>query len=162
MPKLLNAILRTYERPEYRPKKNAEGKIIETYCNHAARDVAGHMGCHDFVGKTADQIYEFLQESPRWVEIPMKDAQYMANAGTLVFAILPSSKLGGRHGHICVVRPGEEIYSRKWKCNVPSVMNVGGQNFILRFKTGTGDVIEAGVNGAFTTMPKFYAWKDSL
>ena len=160
--KLVQAILRAYERPEYRPKKDAAGHITETYCNFAVRDVSGAMGCHDLENKTADQMYEFLKEAKSWKEIPVGDAQLAANRGTLVVAALPSSEMSARHGHICVVRPGEEIFSSKFKCLVPAVMNIGGTNFILRYPTGNGNTIEAGVNGAFRTMPKFFAWIDSL
>lgn len=161
LPKLLTAILRTYERPEFKPKI-VDGQILETYCNYAARDIAGQMGYHKFAGKNADDLYLFLKTSHEWKEIEMSDAQFLANQGTLIFATLPSSLLGASHGHICVVRPGEEIHSANWNCKVPAVMNVGGQNYILRYKTKGGEDIEAGVNGAFKVIPKFYAWIESL
>ena len=160
--KLVQAILRAYERPEYRPKKNPAGEIIETYCNYAVRDVSGAMGCHDLENKSADQMYEFLMESKSWKEIPMGDAQLAANRGTLVVAALPSSEMEARHGHICIVRPGEEVHSAKFGGLVPAIMNIGGQNFILRYSTRDGTWIEAGINGAFRTLPKFFAWVDSL
>ncbi len=160
--KLIQAILRAYERPEYKPKRDPSGNITTTYCNFAVRDVAGAMGCHDFKEKTADQIYDFLKETTHWKGIPMSDAQLAANRGSLVVAILPSMEMSAQHGHICVVRPGEEIYSAKFHGPVPSVMNVGGQNFILRYTTKEGTALEAGINGAFRTLPKFFAWIDSL
>ena len=161
LPKLITAILKTYERPEFQPKIK-DGKVVETYCNFAAREIAGIMGYHKFAGKTANQLHDFLRSSSDWKEIDMEDAQFLANQGTLVFASLPASQMSGTHGHICVVRPGEEIYSARFRRKVPAVMNIGGQNFILRFKMKTGQVIDAGVNGAFTMIPKFFAWKDSL
>lgn len=160
--KLIQAILRAYERPEYRPKKDAAGNILTTYCNFAVRDVSGAMGCHDLENKTADQMYDFLVESKNWKEIPMGDAQLAANRGTLVIAALPSSEMNARHGHVCIVRPGEEVHSAKFGGLVPAIMNIGGQNFILRYTTRDGEAIEAGINGAFRTQPKFFAWIDSL
>lgn len=160
--KLVQAILRAYERPEYRPKKDASGNIVTTYCNFAVRDISGAMGCHDLENKTADQMYEFLKDSKSWKEIPMNDAQLAANRGTLVVAALPSSEMDARHGHVCVVRPGEEVHSSKFGGPVPAIMNIGGQNFILRYTTRDGTSIEAGMNGAFRTLPKFFAWIDSL
>lgn len=160
--KLVQAILRAYERPEYKPKVDEHGNIKTTYCNFAVRDIAGAMGCHDFEAKTADQISDFLKDSKNWKEIPVEDCQLAANRGTLVIAAQHSSEMNASHGHVCVVRPGEEIYSAKFKRNVPSIMNIGGQNFILRYQVKDGAAIEAGVNGAFRTLPKFYAWIDSL
>lgn len=161
LPKLNQAILRAYERPEYKPKI-ANGKIVETYCNAAARDVAGYMGCHDFSGLNADAQCKVMRESKDWREVQIKDAQYMANQGSLVFAALSSNELMETHGHICVIRPGEMIWSSHWNMEVPSCMNVGGQNFILWFKTGDGKLIEAGINGAFQKMPKFFTWVPSV
>ncbi len=161
LPKLVQAILRAYERPEYKPTI-VDGKITVTHCSEAARDIAGYMGCHDFAAKNADAQYGFMKDSKEWREIEMKDAQFLANEGTLIFAALPSNQLMAAHGHICVVRPGEEIWSSHWNKKVPSVMNVGGQNFVLWFRTSDGTQIEAGLNGAFRTEPKFFAWVPTI
>jgi hypothetical protein len=159
--KLTQAILRAYERPEYKPSI-IDNQIVKTHCSEAARDIAGYMGCHEFADKNADSQYDLMKSSTEWREVPMSDCQFLANAGTLVFAALPSALLGGEHGHICVIRPGEEVWSSHWNAKVPSVMNVGGQNFILWFRTSQGTQIEAGLNGAFRSMPKFFAWVPTL
>lgn len=161
LPRLMTAILTVYENPKYAPTV-VEGKITVTHCNDAVRDAAGFMECHDFAGMNADEIYEFMGSGRGWKEVLMRDAQFLANQGSLVVAALPSHALDAAHGHVCIVRPGEEIWSEHWKSSVPAIMNVGGQNFILRFRTSTGEYIQAGVNGAFQIIPKFFAWEASL
>jgi len=159
--KLMTGILTAYENPKYAPTI-VDGKVTVTHCNDAVRDVAGFMDCHDFAGMNADEIYAFMEAGKGWKEVLMRDAQELANEGSLVVAGLPSRVLDEAHGHVCVIRPGEVVWSEHWKSSVPSVMNVGGQNFILRFKTSDGSFIEAGINGAFQIIPKFFAWEASL
>lgn len=161
LPKLIQTIIRVYENPAYAPVIK-DGKVEKTFCNFAIRDICGTLGYHAFEGMLADQIYAHMRKSQDWVKIEMKDAQFLANQGTLVIAALPSVMLDAAHGHVCVVRPGEDIYSSKWDARAPVCINIGAQNFILRFKTSDGKFIEAGVNGAFSKQPYFFAWKDSL
>lgn len=161
LPKLITAVLEAYENPAFAPVVK-DGKIVETFCNEAVQRVASKMGCEDFARMTADEICQFLAQKKGWQEVLMRDCQFLANQGTLVIAGLPAQTLGGAHGHVCVVRPGEQVWSEHWKSMVPAVMNIGGQNFILRFKMASGEVIEAGVNGAFQMIPRFYAWEASL
>jgi len=161
MAKLMTGLLEAYENPDFRPVIQ-DGKIVKTYCNEAVQHVARVMGCNDFDHLTADEICQFLAQRKGWKEIMMRETQFLVNEGSLVIAGLSSQNLGAAHGHVCVLRPGEQVWSEHWKSMVPAVMNVGGQNFILRFRTSGGEYISAGINGAFQMIPRFYAWEASL
>jgi len=161
LPRLVQSIIRVYESPAYRPRIDEKGNVLTTYCNFAIREIAGSLGYHAFEGMMADQIYDHMKRSQDWAKVEMKDSQFLANQGSLVIAALPSGKVNAKHGHVCVVRPGEEVYSSKWKKKVPVVLNIGQTNFLLFYKS-QDDIIEGGVNCAFKNEPEFFAWRDSL
>lgn len=141
--KLIDCICTTYDTYNTKEFDNSKGT---TYCNYAAQDMAEKFGIHDFNGKLANEIIEFLGTSKDWSEIPLDKAQDMANQGTLIFATL----LNDPHGHICVVRPGVSKTSGHLG-TVPCVMNIGKDNFISK-----------GLNWAFATMPKLYGWRPTF
>lgn len=152
---LIDIICDTYDRADLQPKDGI------TFCNVAADAIATAMGCKDFTGKNADQIFEFVNTSSQWDEIQMADAQWIVNEGSLVFAVATSEMLGQSHGHICVVRPGLEKNSGKWgQC--PAIMNVGAENFLARAKKGPLTGMPCGINEAFVPEPHFFVWKNSL
>lgn len=161
LPKLITGILQAYENPDFRPII-VDGKVTQTFCNKAVQHIANTMGCQDLDHFDADEMCQFFLQFKGWQEVKMRDCQNLANQGTLIVAALPSQALNQPHGHVCVIRPGEQVWSEHWKSMVPAVMNIGGHNFILRFSTGPGEAIEAGVNGAFQIIPHFYAWEASL
>lgn len=140
LPKLVDAVCATYTNPDLIPK---DGK---TYCNIAADSIARVMGCLELSGKTANDIVDYMSASQNWVKIAPDDAQFRANVGTLVYAVLKEDP----HGHICVVMPGYAKFSGRFgKC--ATVMNIGKNNFISK-----------GWNWAFQECPTFYAWRPSL
>jgi hypothetical protein len=161
-----------------------DGRIVTTYCNIAANDIAQAMGCTDFFddthkrARTADEIYDFLaahsdpktldkflwQEiqcatlQPEFRDVAFQAVQFWANSGTLVFAVQSSYNLSAPHGHICVIRPGVMKNSGKWG-RVPACMNIGGENFIALGQRGVMKGLPVGINEAFVALPRFFAWK---
>jgi len=144
--KLTESICNTYDLVYQGERVYAPNGDV-TYCNYAANSVALGMGCTDLIGLMANEIYAKLSLSDGWQRIEMKDAQFTANQGSLVFAVQANA---AGHGHICVVRPGLERKSGKWG-TVPVVMNIGKECSISK-----------GVNWAFGQLPDFYVWKKSL
>lgn len=129
-----------------------------SYCNLAALRVAHGVGCHDLDSGAADpltanSLYFLFQRSEKFLVKPMADCQELVNAGALIFAILPGSKLSQGHGHICTLTPGQATFSGHWNAKAPIAMNLGREGTCFRNK---------GVNFAFVPQPEFYAWKESL
>jgi hypothetical protein len=153
---LIDIICDVYDNPKYLPREDGT-----TFCNLAAQDICHAYGCNDFDGKDADQIYNFVRNSPNWKVQGMHDVQILANVGTLIFAVIPSVVLRQAHGHICVVRPGKLKDSGKWGL-CPSVMNIGAENFIGRAKRGPLTGLPCGVNESFVPIPEFFAYVQSL
>lgn len=152
---LIDVIADVYDNPKY---VSVNGT---TFCNLAAEDICHAYGCADFDSKTADQIYTFLETSANWQERKMGDVQILANAGSLVFAVASSEMLGQSHGHLCVIRPGRLKDSGKWG-SVPSVCNIGIENFIGRARKGPLTGLPCGVNESFQPMPRFFVYVPSL
>ena len=76
----------------------------------------------------ADKMVDIMQSSDEWMkEVSGNMAQFHANQGALVVAgwINPDG-----HGHVCIVRPGIEVFSGHWNKNAPRVANVGKDVFI--------------------------------
>ena len=141
--KLIDVICNVYDTfllPEYSSSTGF------TYCNLAAEEIAISLGCNDFHGRLANDMIYIMQTSPDWSEVPMEKAQELANQGSLVFATHHKEP----HGHICVIRPGLMKTSGRWG-QVPSVMNIGRENFINK-----------SINWAFSEYPKLYVWRLSL
>lgn len=156
LPALIEAILDTYDDVSLFPKPNGI-----TFCNIAVYGIAHDMGCNQLDGKNADDIVAFISSDHDWQQVPMEQAQGLANAGSLLIAGLSSSELGQTHGHVVVIRPGIESYSGKWG-KVPQVLNIGSTNFIARGKTGPLTNSIVGINESFIPKPRIFAWKPSL
>lgn len=180
---LIDAILTAYDNPFYKPVFR-EGKIVETFCNIAANEIAQKMGCDDLFDhehkreRTADEIYDFMashsdsknpgtfswQEiqcatlQPEFRDVAFSAIQFQANSGNLIFAVQSSYNMGSEHGHICVIRPGVMKNSGKWG-KIPACMNIGGENFIALAQNGVMKGLPVGVNEAFIQLPRFFAWK---
>ena len=156
-PALLNLVQdKVFANPNRWPMIGNKEEI--TYCNLAALDVAHGVGCTDLdsPGKEpllADQMYDLMKGSDKFLIKPMADCQDLVNAGTLIFAILPGEKLNQGHGHICTLTPGVMAFSGHWDAKAPMCMNLGRQGTCFRQK---------GVNWAFVPVPEFFAWKESL
>lgn len=176
---LIDIILTAYENPTYQPLIK-DGKLIETFCNVAANEIAQKYGCHDLWdpehkrARTADEIYDYLSSHSgpegAWLEIEcgllhpdihevaLADVQTYANSGSLVFAVQNAFNLQQEHGHICVIRPGTVKSSGKWG-KAPACMNIGAENFIALAKRGPMKGQPVGLNEAFEAIPRFFAWK---
>jgi hypothetical protein len=62
--------------------------------------------------------------SANWEEISMSQAQDLANQGHFVAA---GAKTGSQkaNGHVVVIVPGQEAWSKNWESNVPMAMDTG-------------------------------------
>ena len=122
-------------KPEYANEKDISGKWkggFVTHCNAFTRNVCKWYGWSDFEAEDRDQAGEitwYMRTHPAsWKPVDMQEAAMLANQGHLVVA-------GQEHpkppptGHVCIVAPGEMIYSNKWSCLVPIAANVGGDNW---------------------------------
>lgn len=158
---LIDAICDAYDRNDYRPSVDGS-----THCNQAVDSIAMAMGCSDFQGKTADQIVQFMYQSPNWDPVDFDHAQEMANQGALVVAGLSSSDLKAgdpstTHGHVVVIRPGKPCDSGKWG-PTPRCVNIGKNDFIARAQSGPLTMLPVGLNDAFIPKPLIYVWRPSL
>jgi hypothetical protein len=145
---LIDAICEAYDQPDFKPE--VKDGVLVTHCNEAAAMIAHKLGYFKLSGMNADEISAFMDKSDEWQLTEMVYVQRLANQGTLVFAVLPSTELGQPHGHICTIRPGNVKASGKWGF-APACMNVGGHNFIA-----------GGLNDAFIPKPRLYALKTTV
>lgn len=137
---LLDSIHLAFSRPEYQPSNGI------THCNQFVTEVSEGCGFKGLSGLLANQIIDLISEHEQWSDCPIEKAQDLANEGTLILACLKADP----HGHVNVICPGKMKTSGRWG-NVPSVANVGKENFIGK-----------GLSWAFSDMPKLYAWRPSL
>jgi hypothetical protein len=107
--------------PAFQPKNG------NTFCNFAVQSIANALGCHEFDGLMADEIYQTMaaNASGRWTKVSGSDATIHALGGGLAVAGLPSQRLGEAHGHVAVLYPVGMQYSGSLKHDVPVVANVG-------------------------------------
>lgn len=98
-------------------------KILQT-------DELGYKNPTDQADQTKDQVMspnEMLAHwasSADWEEISMRQAQDLANQGHFVGA---GAKTGPQkaNGHVVVIVPGQETWSKNWECKVPMAMDTG-------------------------------------
>ena len=111
--------------PDLAPKR-VKG-ILVTHCNEGAEKVAEAMGCTELSGYMADEQYQIMSgnESGKWKKVSGSEATIYALGGVLVFAALPSQRLGEAHGHIAAVYPVGMQWSGSLGRDVPVVANVG-------------------------------------
>lgn len=132
------------------PFLNADGTWT-THCNSFVHAVASKMGYKGFwqgYPIMANNMVELMLQEVDWMkEKDGEMAQYHANQGSLVIA---GQKSEG-HGHVCVIRPGNMIFSGKWNKTVPKCANVGKDVFLGK-----------GVNFSFQTEPDYFCLKSSL
>lgn len=139
--KVLDVLCEVYDNPQFRPRAGM------TFCNLAVNTVCSKLGYQAFEGLFANEIVDIMEHSDKWITIPIGMAQTLANKGMVVIA----GEKKFPHGHIVVIRAGNEEYSQKWNIHVPKCMNIGENNFI-----------DKGVNWAFKDMPKFYLYIGDL
>lgn len=148
--------------PRWKADTWPDGKP-RTHCNQASLEVANAVGCHTFdpaPGRdpySADELFHFFQrETSGFLEEALDNAQELANKGSLVYAIAPSWLLQEGHGHIASITPGAAVDSEFMKKKVPVCLNISDVAHSARL---------IGINWAFPlkrTIPRFYAWKESL
>ena len=133
--KLIDKIAEVYDDPALKPKDGV------TYCNIAVQHILNAFNYQKLNGLMANMMIERMRQYAEFVKIGMEKAQGYANMGYVVIA----GKEGQPHGHVCIVRPGLEATSGKWKKNVPKCMNIGKDVSIGK-----------GVNYAFQEIPEFW------
>lgn len=130
----------------YKPVKDKDGKIVETYCNRFVADAAREYGYYGFSGKLANDIVSHLRggagRSEGWKPVldpaPTTDygsfrsyqsveerlglAQRLANTGRLV--VVGFANPGGA-GHVALVVPGNLEKSGDWGGMVPRIAQAG-------------------------------------
>jgi hypothetical protein len=125
------------------PKKGA------TYCNIATFKLVQGLGFPYFWREKADrpmmanEMIDYMDTHPlQFSKLFNPITAYdMANNGYCVLAALKDQP----HGHICAVAPIQQlITSGRFKCQVPTVCNIGKKNEYM------------GLNYAFSEMPNFY------
>lgn len=161
-PKKLSMIQdQVWENPQFHAETLKDGMVV-THCNASAHAVARAYGCLAFLDlKTnapymADEIYDLMGRSSDFAIKRMDECQALVNQGVLIFAALPSYKLGESHGHIVSLTPGNEEFSGTWNAKTPACLNLGGVTTSFRNK---------GINWAFPVkkgIPDFFAWGPSL
>lgn len=147
LPQLLAACYDGINNPDLRPQKDANGNVIRTFCNIFVDSVAQEMGCHDFMGKMANEMIDVMSRSVNWTLCPIEDAQSRANLGSLLIATEEAQP----HGHVCVIVPGIKVRSIHWSMAVPLCANVGKDVFIGK-----------GLSFAFREVPKIWLWRPSI
>lgn len=125
----------------------------ETFCNVATQNVLGLLGYGDLDGLTADEMYAKISTSEEWLIKSMIEALVLVQAGTILVAILPATKLGQSHGHVNTLTPGSADFSGKWNVKTALCMNLGRVGTCFRAK---------GENWAFQIPPEIYALKSTL
>lgn len=144
--RLIDACCEAYDNPAWIPH---DGK---TFCNFAVNYICHVMGYDGFGAKSgpllANAMIDLMRANLKiWQPIPMAQAQQFANQGSLVIACQSKRP----HGHVAVIRPGEQVYSTKWKAAVPKCVNIGAQNSIGR-----------GINWVFPARPEIFVWFASV
>lgn len=134
-----------------------------TDCNRFVNLVCQAMGYTKFVraGEVmpilANDMFDAMSQlGGDWKEVTGAQAQWYANAGSLVVAAWknPDTGFNKGHGHVCVVRVGELGYSHNWKSEtVPKVANVSRPDLCR---------IDRGANYAFNEEPKYFALKATM
>ena len=71
----------------------------------------------------ANQMVNYMDNSPNWKEVQVGEVQALANEG--YFVVGGWKNPTGGHGHVVAAVPGEAVYSTNWGCNVPMVMDIG-------------------------------------
>jgi hypothetical protein len=107
--------------PAFQPKNGV------THCNEAVNQVASAVGCLEFVGLMADEIYQTMvtNASGKWAKLDGSDATIWALSNGLAIAAMPSQRLGEAHGHVAVIYPQGMEGSASLGHDVPLVANVG-------------------------------------
>lgn len=130
--------------PGFKPKNGI------THCNEALQFIATSMGCDEFKGMIADDIYKTMvtNASGKWAKVDPSDATIWALSNGLSVAGLPSGRLGETHGHVAAVAPVGQQYSPSFKIDVPVVCNIGSTVWYM--KTSEAFPVSKGMPDFFT------------
>lgn len=154
IPLLIDAICEAYDDPHWQPRYIPSHGWI-TYCNEAVNFICKKFGYTKFDrpespepkdALLANRIDQILRSSGDWGQVSGDEAQDMANQGALVIATLANPS---GHGHVCVIRPGQKVWSGTWNQNAPKCMNIGKENFIGKK-----------ASWAFRRVPDFFFLRD--
>ena len=107
--------------PSFQPKNGV------THCNQAVNQVASAVGCLEFVGLMADEIYQTMvtNASGKWAKLDGSDASIWALSNGLAIAAMSSAQLGEAHGHVAILYPLGMQESGSLGHDVPMLANVG-------------------------------------
>ena len=137
---VLDEVIYVSDRADYFKKKREDddGRFIpkedlpkDAKCNIGVYSVFERLtGNTSLTGKTANAIVDHFADSPDWEEIPMDQAQQLANEGNIVMVGWKNPLASPRNthsGHVAVVVPGEMGQSGedRWNCQVPMTFDVG-------------------------------------
>lgn len=114
--------------PAFKPKNGI------THCNESVNSIAQAVGCNEFVGLLADEIYQTMvtNASGKWKGVDGSDATILALSNGLAVAGMPSQRMGEAHGHVCVVYPLGMQASGSLGHDVPMVANVGKKVGVMK------------------------------
>ena len=123
-------------QPEKRQDRvTGEWEIVVTHCNRFVSLCANEVGCKDLGAPDewlANQIISRLDQMVErhflWRSCSAEHAQSEANRFKLVVA----GRKNEPHGHVCLVVAGELGWSKKHGIDLPTVANVGADNFYGR------------------------------
>ena len=98
---------------------------IKPECNISVNEAFKQLtGSTELEKKVADEMVDHWETSEDWEEIPMSEAQELANKGEFVVAGAQAGP-DENMGHVVVIVPGEEEPSTEWNCKVPMAMDTG-------------------------------------
>lgn len=152
--KLIDAIIQNWHRCLMPPYGDGEftPEDGQTDCNRFVNAVAVTLGYKGLEGKRANEIFDFVSESPDWNKIGSENAVWLANKGFLVIAAWKNPD-PEQSGHVAVVRPGEPCTSMKWGYRVPQVPMVANVGPAERCR------MDRGANWAFGEEPTYFHLK---
>lgn len=96
--------------------------VVLKDCNgvdYMFQELTGSKALHQ---KTANQIMNLLYTSDHWGEMPISDIQEAVNSGMIIIAGTSNEK---GPGHVVGLNTGEQVFSNKWRANVPVAMDSG-------------------------------------
>jgi len=88
------------------------------------KPVNQHKQEEDKKAMSSNEMIDHCSSSTNWEEIPMSQAEALVNEGSIVAT---GAKTGPRgvNGHVVMIVPGQEAWSKNWECDVPMAMDTG-------------------------------------
>lgn len=120
--KLVFNVLKTDEPIKHQERKEVTKGAV---CNIGVCKMFNILtGSNELDDKSANEMIDHWVSSANWEEIPMSRAHALVNEGNIIAA---GAKTGpqGINGHVVMLVPGQEGWSKNWECNVPMAMDTG-------------------------------------